>query len=55
MIIVLVIIIPVTVLISGAVGAAMLGRVLKYGVDADYEGSELLEVSEADPWTGPSN
>jgi hypothetical protein len=53
MIIVLVIVIPVGVLVSGAAGAAFLGRLLKRGVDTDHEGSELLEVSDANPWAGP--
>jgi hypothetical protein len=53
MIIVLVIVIPVGVLVSGAAGAAFLGRLLKRDVDSAHEDSELLEVSEADPWAGP--
>lgn len=53
MIIVLVIVIPVGVLVSGAAGAALLGRLLKRGSDIDHEGSELLEVSDANPWAGP--
>ncbi len=53
MVVVLVVVIPVAVLVAGAVGAAVLGGLLKGDVDAAHEGSELLEVSEADPWSGP--
>jgi hypothetical protein len=53
MIIVLVIVIPVGVLVGGAAGSAVLGRLLKRGVDTAYEGLELLEVSDANPWAGP--
>lgn len=44
-VIVLVIAIPVAVLISGAIGAAVLGGVLKSDVDRSNEGSELLETN----------
>ncbi len=50
MIVVLVVVMPVGILMSGAIGASLLGRLLKRGVDADHEGSELLEVSEANPY-----
>lgn len=55
MIIVLVVVIPVGILVGGAVGAAALGRLLKGGVDSAHEDSELLGVSEANPWAGPSS
>ncbi|MBC8194552.1 MAG: hypothetical protein ISR43_03590 [Acidimicrobiia bacterium] len=55
MIIVLVVLIPVGILVGGAVGAAALGRLLKGGVDSAHEDSELLGVSEANPWAGPSS
>jgi hypothetical protein len=45
MIIVLVVVIPVLVLMSGAIAAALLGWGLKSEVDAEHEGSELLEIS----------
>jgi hypothetical protein len=45
MIIALVIVIPVLVIMSGAVAAAALGWGLKTEVDAEHEGSELLEIS----------
>ncbi len=54
MIVVLVVVMPVGILMSGAVGAALLGRLLKTDVDAAHEGSELLGVSEANPYAGPA-
>jgi len=44
--IVLVIVFPVAVMMSMAVIAALLGSTTKTSVDAQNEGSELLEVSE---------
>lgn len=44
-IIALVIVIPVLVLMSGAIAAAALGWGLKTEVDSKFEGSELLEIS----------
>ncbi len=40
----LLVVIPVSVLMSGAVGAAILGYFTKKSVDANYEGSELLDL-----------
>lgn len=37
--------IPVAVMLSGAVGAGLLGFFLKDSVDRDHEGSELLETN----------
>jgi hypothetical protein len=54
MIVVLVVVMPVGILMSGAVGAALLGRLLKTDVDTAHEGSELLGVSEANPYAGPA-
>ncbi|MBL78018.1 MAG: hypothetical protein QF575_06780 [Acidimicrobiales bacterium] len=54
MIIVLVVVMPVGILMSGAIGASVLGRLLKGDADARHEGSELLEVSEANPYAGPA-
>ena len=45
-IIVLVVIMPVGILMSGAIGAALLGGAVKGSVDKEYDGSELLAVSE---------
>ncbi len=50
MIIILVVVIPVAVLMSGAIGASLIGGLLKKNVDEDHEGSELLEVSESNPY-----
>jgi hypothetical protein len=43
-VIVLVVAIPVAVLMSGAIGAGLLGWLLKSEVDEGYEGSEYLEM-----------
>ena len=48
-----VIVMPVGILISGALAASLLGRLLKSDVDASHEGSELLKGSEANPYGGP--
>lgn len=44
-IVVLVVGIPVGVIMSGAVGAAVLGWLVKDDVDRTHEGSELLETN----------
>ncbi len=41
----LVLVLPVSVLLSGAVLAGLLGWLLKSEVDAEHEGSELLELN----------
>ena len=46
-IVVLVIVMPVGILMSGAIGAALLGSSVKSSVDKEHAGSELLAVSEA--------
>jgi hypothetical protein len=43
--VVVVILIPVGVIMSGAAGAAILGWALKSDGDARYEGSELVELN----------
>lgn len=43
--VVVVILIPVGVIMSGAAGAAILGWALKSDGDARYEGSELIELN----------
>jgi hypothetical protein len=53
MVILLVIVMPVGILVGGAVVASLLGGLLKSDVDSSHEGSELLEVSEANPYNGP--
>ena len=54
MVILLVIVMPVGILVGGAVVASLLGGLLKSDVDSSHEGSELLEVSEANPYNGPA-
>ena len=44
-IVVLVVAIPVGVLMSGAIAAALLGGLVKADVDRSHEGSELLETN----------
>ena len=41
----LVVFVPIAVMLSGAVAAAILGFFLKDGVDADHAGSELLDLN----------
>ena len=50
MIILLVVIMPVGILLSGAAVAALLGGLLKRDVDDTHRGSELLDLSESNPW-----
>ncbi len=45
LVIVLVVAMPVGVIVSGAVGAALLGWLVKSDVDASHEGSELLATN----------
>ncbi len=52
MIILLVVVMPVGILLSGAVVAALLGGLLKRDVDNTHRGSELLDLSESNPWAG---
>lgn len=53
MVIVLVIVLPVVTLMSGAIGAGLLGWMLKRDTDMSHEGSELLVISESNPYAGP--
>ena len=50
MVILLVVIMPVGILLSGAAVAALLGGLLKRDVDDTHRGSELLDLSESNPW-----
>jgi len=43
--IVLVIVIPVSVLMSGSVGAALIGWFLRDNADRAHEGSELVDLN----------
>lgn len=46
MVIVLVLVIPVAVLVSGAVAAALLGWSLKADAEARNQGSELIDLNK---------
>ena len=50
MVILLVVVMPVGILLSGAVAAALLGGLLKRDVDDTHRGSELFDLSESNPW-----
>ncbi len=45
-IVVLSVVVPVVIIMSGLIAAGLLGSVLKKDVDAQHTGSELLELSE---------
>ena len=55
MILLLVVVMPVGILMSGALAAALLGGLLKKDVDNAHEGAELLGLSETDPWADAAN
>ena len=55
MILLLVVVMPVGILMSGALAAALLGGFLKKDVDNAHEGSELLAQSETDSWADGAN
>ena len=55
MILLLVVVMPVGILMSGALAAALLGGFLKKDVDNAHEGSELLAQSETDSWADVVN
>jgi len=48
--VVLVIVIPVSIMMSMGAAAALLGTTTKNAVDNDHADSELLEISEANPY-----
>ncbi len=50
MVVLLVIVLPVAILFGGAFVAGLLGHLVKREVDGQYEGSELLEISESNPY-----
>ena len=45
MIVVLLVVIPVGVLVSGGVVAGIIGTALKFNGDSTHEGSELIETN----------
>ena len=49
-VVLLLVVFPVAVMMSMALVAALLGATAKNAVDADHEGSELLEISESNPY-----
>ena len=55
MVLLLVVVIPVGILMSGALAAALLGGILKKDADTTHDGSELLALSETDPWADAAN
>ncbi len=44
-VVVLVVVIPVSVLMSGGLGAAVIGFFLRKNADENHEGSELLDLN----------
>lgn len=44
-VVVLIVVIPVGVLMSGGIGAAVIGYFLKNEADATHEGSELIDLN----------
>lgn len=51
-VVLLLVIFPVAIMMSGAIFAAVLGSSAKESVDAEHIGTELLEVSESNPYAG---
>lgn len=48
--IVVLVLFPVAVLMSGAVGSAIIGSILEDDRDTAYEGTEHLAISESNPY-----
>lgn len=44
---------PINIMMSGAVLSAIVGGVTKSKVDSNFEGTEDLVISEANPYNGP--
>lgn len=49
-VVLLLLVFPVAIMMSGAIFAALIGSTAKTAVDAEHDGSELLEVSESNPY-----
>ena len=47
-IILLVVLVPVSIIMTGLIFSGLLGSVIKKDVDAENEGTELLELSKKD-------
>ena len=50
MVVILLVVFPVGFMMTMGVVAALLGSTTKSSVDADHADSELLDLSEADPY-----
>ena len=48
--VVLLLVFPVAIIMSGGVLAAIIGTVTKNSVDGQHEGTEALELSESNPY-----
>lgn len=49
-VVLLLVVFPVVIMMSGAIFAALIGTTSKNSVDAQHVGSELLAVSEQNPY-----
>jgi hypothetical protein len=49
-VVLLLVVFPVAIMMSGAVFAVLLGSTTKSAVDSEHQGSEALAVSEANPY-----
>ncbi len=49
-VVLLLVVFPVAIMMSGALFAAILGSTTKSTVDANHKDSELLEISESNPY-----
>lgn len=49
-VVLLLVVFPVAIMMSGAIVAALIGSTSKSAVDAEHAGSELLGVSESNPY-----
>ncbi len=49
-VVLLLVVFPVAIMMSGAIFAALIGTTSKNSVDAQHEDSELLAVSEQNPY-----
>ncbi len=55
MILLLVVVMPVGILMSGALAAALLVGIIMNDAVTTHDGSELLALSETDPWADAAN
>lgn len=51
-VVVLLVVFPVAIMMGGAIFAALIGSTAKNAVDAEHDGSELLDISESNPYAG---